>query len=70
MDGWAVTGPPEGNDPNPNNWVRRTAAEVGYEEGASISATDSIYFGFGFEGISTASKRNEVMDSVLGFLMD
>jgi hypothetical protein len=69
-DGWAATGPPEGNDPNPNNWVRRTGEEVGYVEGSSISADDSIYFGFGFEGISTAAKRNTVMNRIMGFLSD
>jgi hypothetical protein len=69
-DGWTATGPPEGNDPNPNNWVRTTAEEVGYDEGATISAADSIYFGFGFEGISDAAKRNTIMDKVMDFLND
>jgi hypothetical protein len=70
QDGWTATGPPEGNDPNPNNWVRRTGDEVGYEEGATISAEDSIYLGNGFEGITGAAKRNSLMGKIMGFLND
>ena len=68
MDGWTVNGPPPGSDPNPNNWVRATEEEVGFEEGATITARDSIYMGFGFEGISTPAQRNAVMGRSMGYL--
>ena len=66
MDGWEVTGPPEGSDPNPNDW-RRTGS-VGYSEGAATSTDDSLYFGFGLEGVSGADERAEIMGRSMGFL--
>ena len=67
FDGWAVTGPPAGSSPNPNNFIRTTAA--GFPEGAVIATADTLYFGFGFEGITGASTRNEVMDHLVDFLL-
>jgi hypothetical protein len=69
MDGWRVPGSPEGSDRNPNDWIRATADEVGYEEGAAISTPETIYFGFGFEGITGQAKRNQVMGRVLDHLL-
>ena len=66
MDGWTVSGPPEGSDPNPNDWSRR--GSVGFEEGAAVSTDDSLYFGFGLEGVSGAQKRAEIMGRSIGFL--
>ncbi len=28
LDGWAATGPPAGSEPNPNNWIAGTAADL------------------------------------------
>jgi Zinc carboxypeptidase/Immune inhibitor A peptidase M6 len=67
MDGWEVTGPPEGSGPNANNWVRITSEA--FPEGAAISTPDSIFFGFGFEGISGSETRAEVMERVAQHLM-
>jgi hypothetical protein len=67
LDGWQVTGPPPGSAPNPNNFIRTTAA--GFPEGAAMTTADSIYFGFGFEGITDASARAAVMGRAMGYLL-
>jgi hypothetical protein len=67
LGGWAVTGPPPGSAPNGNNFTRTTAA--GFPEGAAITTDDSIYFGFGLEGIATPAARNAVMGRAIGYLL-
>lgn len=67
MDGWSVPGPQPGSDPNPNDWIR--TASVGFDEGAVASTADTLYFGFGFEGITDASKRADVMARSIGYLL-
>jgi hypothetical protein len=46
----------------------RTAA-AGFPEGAVIATDDTVYMGFGFEGITDAAKRNDVMDKVMSYLL-
>jgi hypothetical protein len=65
--GWTATGPPPGSAPNANNFTRTTAA--GFPEGAAVSTDDSIYFGFGFEGIATPDARNAVMGRAMSYLL-
>lgn len=67
LGGWTVTGPPPGSAPNGNNFSRTTAA--GFPEGAAITTDDSIYFGFGLEGIATADARNAVMGRAMTYLL-
>jgi hypothetical protein len=67
LGGWAITGPAPGSAPNANNFVRTTAA--GFPEGAGISTDDSIYFGFGFEGIAGAPTRATVMGRAMSYLL-
>jgi hypothetical protein len=67
MDGWEVTGSPEGSAPNPNDWIRTQS--VGFEEGAVIRRPDALYFGFGFEGIRGADSRQAVMEKTLQHLL-
>ncbi len=62
-----ASGPPPGSAPNGNNFIRTTAA--GFPEGAAITTDDSIYFGFGLEGIATPAARNAVMGSAIGYLL-
>jgi bacillopeptidase F (M6 metalloprotease family) len=70
MDGWAVPGAPQDEGgiegPNANDWTRRGG--FGIKEGAAISTPDSVYLGFGFEGLDGAVTRNEVMDRIVDFL--
>jgi hypothetical protein len=68
MDGWTVPGPPEGTEPNANDWER--TGSVGFEEAAVVSTPDSLWFGFGFEGITDAGVRNAVMGRAVDYLLD
>jgi hypothetical protein len=71
MDGWTVTGAPQDAEgiegDNLNDWVRR--AGLGIKEGAAIATPDTVYLGFGFEGVSDAATRNTVMDRVVDYLL-
>jgi hypothetical protein len=67
LDGWTVAGPPPGSAPNANDWIRTES--VGFVEGAAVSTADTLYFGFGFEGIADASARNEVMGRSIDYLL-
>ena len=67
MDGWQVSGPAAGSAPNPNNFVRTTAD--GFPEGAAVTTADTIYFGFGLEGINGATTRAEVMRRSIDYLI-
>jgi hypothetical protein len=67
MDGWTVPGAPEGTEANPNDFERTES--VGFEEGAVISTPDTLFFGFGFEGITDAGSRNEVMRRSMEYLL-
>jgi hypothetical protein len=68
LDGWTMPGAPAGSSPNSNDFDRTTPA--GFPEGPVAATADSLYFGFGFEGISDAADRNEVMGRALGYLLD
>ncbi len=67
LDGWTIPGPPAGSAANPNDWVRTES--VGFQEGAVVSTPDTLYFGFGFEGISDAATRNAVMGRSMDYLL-
>jgi Immune inhibitor A peptidase M6 len=71
MDGWTVPGAPQDADgiegPNRNDWVRRGG--LGIKEGAVVGTDDTVYMGFGFEGITGVSTRNQVMDRVIDYLL-
>jgi hypothetical protein len=67
LGGWQVTGPPPGSAPNANNFIRITAA--GFPEGAVVTTADTLYFGFGFEGIDGAATRNAVMGRAMAYLL-
>jgi Zinc carboxypeptidase len=67
LGGWAVTGPPAGSAPNANNFIRTTSE--GFPEGAAVTTPKSIYFGFGFEGITDSATRNAVMGRAIGYLL-
>ncbi|WP_133300652.1 immune inhibitor A domain-containing protein [Seongchinamella sediminis] len=63
---FTIPGPPPGSAPNNSDWMR-----VGILFGVSsmIATEDTLLFGFGFEGISTADERNEVMARSLEHLL-
>ena len=67
LDGWTVPGQPAGSAPNSNDFEQTTAA--GFPEGAVIATADTVYMGFGFEGITDAATRNDVMGRVMTYLL-
>jgi hypothetical protein len=67
MDGWTVPGPPTGTEANANDWEQ--TGSVGFEEAAVVSTPDTLWFGFGFEGITNAAVRNEVMGRAMSYLL-
>lgn len=67
LGGWTVTGPPAGSPPNSNNFIRTTSE--GFPEGAVITTPDTLYFGFGLEGVATPASRAAIMRAVLNHLL-
>ena len=67
LGAWTVTGPPPGSASNPNDWERTQS--VGFEEGAVVSTANSLFFGFGLEGITDAQTRADVMERSLDYLL-
>jgi hypothetical protein len=68
LGAWTVAGPPEGSASNPNDWERTQS--VGFEEGAVVTTDDTLFFGFGLEGITGADARASVMDRSLDYLLE
>ena len=50
-----------------NDFTRTTPA--GFPEGPVTTTPDTIYFAFGFEGITDAADRNEVMGRAMRHLL-
>jgi hypothetical protein len=71
MDGWTVPGAPQDAEgiegPNRNDWVRRGG--LGIKEGAVIATDDTVYMGFGLEGVTGASTRSQIMDRAIDYLL-
>ena len=64
LGGWTVGPPPAGTDVPINGWERRTEE---FKEGGVVATDDTLYTGFGFEGINE-SARNEFMKRTLTHL--
>ena len=56
LGGWTVAGAAPGSAANPNDWIRTTTA---FEEGAGVTTTDTVYVGFGAEGLTTQAGEIE-----------
>ena len=67
LEGWAVPGQPAGSAANPNDFIQTTAA--GFPEGAVVATADTIYMGFGLEGITGADDRALVMGRAMDYLL-
>ena len=73
MDGWEIPGPPQVPDPpegsvtfNSNDWLR--TGSLGFDEGAVVSTDDTLYFGFGLEGVTGAAERADLLGRSMGYL--
>jgi zinc carboxypeptidase/immune inhibitor InhA-like protein len=63
-DGWTIGPPPDGTDNPENGWAR---AQESFKEGAVVATNDSIYSGFGFEGMN-AKARPKFMGAAMRYL--
>jgi murein tripeptide amidase MpaA len=63
-DGWTIGDPPAGTDNPENGWGRE---QESFKEGAVVATNDSIYTGFGFEGMD-AKTRPKFMGAVMRYL--
>jgi hypothetical protein len=53
LGGWTVGGPPAGSPDNANNWSRSQQA---FDTGAVTTTKDTVYLGFGLEGLAFADR--------------
>jgi hypothetical protein len=67
LDGWTVTGPPNGSAPNANNFQRITGA--GFPEGAAVAMDESVLMGYGIEGITGVQTRADVAGRTMQYLL-
>ena len=66
LDGWTATQPSD-SAPNANNFVRLAAGS--FPEAAVVDTADTIYLGFGLEGITGADTRNTILGRAMSYLL-
>src|SRR4029453_7688562 len=66
--GWAPQPATAGSAPNVNNWI--VTNPTGFPEGAIIATPDTLYMGFGFEGITDAAPRNDDRAQARNFILN
>lgn len=64
--GGFTPGPAPAGSENDVQWLR--SQTVGYVVGAGVATPDTLYWGFGFEGVSTAAQRKTVMGAAMKYL--
>ena len=64
LGGWTAGPPPEGTESPENGWA---PLERSFVEGGVVATADSVYTGFGFEGMNAAA-RPEFMKRVMAHL--
>ena len=67
LGGWTVAGPPEGSAANTTDWARSQRA---YEEGAVAVTADTVFTGFGAEGLTSPAMRVDFLSRALGHLLN
>ncbi|MGH3391099.1 MAG: hypothetical protein ACRDOO_19700, partial [Actinomadura sp.] len=67
LGGWTLAGPPPGSAAAANDWTRSQKA---FEEGSGVVTRDTVYVGFGGEGLTGQAARTDfvrrAMDHLLG----
>jgi hypothetical protein len=66
LGGWAVPGAPEGSGGNANDWI--SSESVGYVDGPGVATKDTIYWGFGLEGVTGADTRATLVKDAMAAL--
>jgi hypothetical protein len=67
LGGWQVPGQPAGSAPNANDFIRTSAG--GFPEAAVVETADTLYMGFGLEGITGADTRKAVLGNAMSYLL-
>jgi hypothetical protein len=57
LGGWTVAGPPAGSGPNSTDYARSQQA---FDEGAVVTTKNTVYLGFGLEGLAPAARDDLV----------
>lgn len=65
LGGWSVAGAPEGSEPNNNDWQRD---QLAFEEGAVVVTEDTVFAGFGAEGLAP-DQRDDFVERALRHLL-
>jgi hypothetical protein len=63
LGGWTVPGAPADSGPNINDWIR--SASVGFVDGPGVSTKNSLYLGFGLEGVTGRANRSQLVKDAL-----
>jgi hypothetical protein len=67
LGGWTVPGAPAaGPSINTNDWIR---TEKIFEDAAVTGTSDSLFFGFGLEGVNGAENRKVLMGRSMAYLL-
>jgi len=66
LGGWAVPGPPAGSPGNANDWIQSESR--GFVDGPGVATADTLYWGFGLEGVTGAGDRARLMGDALRYL--
>ncbi|MEV4756640.1 M14 family zinc carboxypeptidase [Micromonospora sp. NPDC049559] len=61
LGGWTVAGPPPGSTAAANDFAR---SQKLFEEGAVVTTPDTVYLGFGLEGLAPAARNDLVARSL------
>ncbi|MDG4831448.1 M14 family zinc carboxypeptidase [Solwaraspora sp. WMMD1047] len=61
LGGWTVAAPPAGSQPAAESWSRSQQA---FEEGAVVVTEDTVFLGFGLEGLAPAARDDLVARSM------
>jgi Immune inhibitor A-like, MAM domain len=65
LGGWTVSGVPSGSAGNSNDWIRTQTA---FDEGAGVTTDDTVFVGFGAEGLTTQDMRNDFVKRAIQHL--
>jgi hypothetical protein len=66
LGGWDVPGAPAGSEGNANDWIQ--SGSVGYVDGPGVGTADTLYWGFGLEGVTGADQRATLVKDALTHL--
>jgi hypothetical protein len=65
LGGWAVPGAPADSGANGSDWHQSTT--LGYVDGPGVATKNSLYFGFGLEGVTGAATRSTLVRDAMRY---